>query len=200
MPLRSKPGEEFLYSDPDAQLVSAIVTEATGMSTLDYARVKLFDPLGIASAPAYTSVEPWNRIDVTENTGKPFERAGFAWAVAEDGVTNGCCMLKLKPADMQKIGQLYLSGGQWQGRQIVPADWIRQATSPSPTEASYGMFWWLASLGGRQAFAAEGRGGQLIAVVPETRTVITVSTTPLPGTELAADDVIYMINSLITKP
>jgi hypothetical protein len=61
------------------------------------------------------------------------------------------------------------------------------------------LFSWLESLGGRQAFAAEGRGGPLIAVVPETRMVITVSTTPTQDMELSADDVIYMINTLITR-
>jgi hypothetical protein len=44
-----------------------------------------------------------------------------------------------------------------------------------------------------------GRGGQLIAVVPEIRMVITVGTTPTQDMELSADDVIYMINTLITR-
>ena len=144
------------------------------------------------------SASRWNRIDVAADTGKPFDKAGFAWAVTENGVSNGCCMVELTPSDMQKIGQLYLNTGQWNSRRIVTADWIRAATSPSQPNAEYGLFWWLESLGGRNAFAAEGRGGQLIAVVPETRTVITVTTKPFRGTGLNADDIVYMINIVIT--
>jgi CubicO group peptidase (beta-lactamase class C family) len=195
LPLEATPGTRFIYSDPGAQLVSAIVTEATGMTTLDYARAKLFGPLGINSTPAYTGVALWQRIGHDE----ALEAADFAWAVTEDGINNGCCTLKLKPADMQKIGRLHLDHGQWKGRQLLPAEWVQLATTPSETIREYGLFWWLESLGGRQAFAAEGRGGQLIAVVPGTRTVITVSTTPAQDLELSANDVIYMINTLITR-
>jgi CubicO group peptidase (beta-lactamase class C family) len=195
LPLEATPGTRFIYSDPGAQLVSAIVTEATGMTTLDYARAKLFGPLGINSTPAYTGVALWQRIGHDE----ALEAADFAWAVTEDGINNGCCTLKLKPADMQKIGRLHLDHGQWKGRQLLPAEWVQLATTPSETSREYGLFWWLESLGGRQAFAAEGRGGQLIAVVPGTRTVITVSTTPAQDLELSANDVIYMINTLITR-
>jgi CubicO group peptidase (beta-lactamase class C family) len=195
LPLEATPGTRFIYSDPGAQLVSAIVTEATGMTTLDYARAKLFGPLGINSTPAYTGVALWQQFPHDET----LEAADFAWAVTEDGITNGCCTLKLKPADMQKIGRLYLDHGQWEGRQLLPAEWVQLATTASETSSEYGLFWWLESLGGRPAFAAEGRGGQLIAVVPETRMVITVSTTPTQDMELSADDVIYMINTLITR-
>ena len=107
-------------------------------------------------------------------------------------------MLKLKPADMVKIGRLYLDRGQWEGRQILPAEWVQLATTPSGTNSEYGLFWWLAILGEHRAFAAKGRGGQIIAVVPETQMVITVSTTPTEDMELLPDDVIYMINTVIT--
>jgi CubicO group peptidase (beta-lactamase class C family) len=137
----------------------------------------------------------WQQIPRDET----LEAADFAWAVTEDGINNGCCTLKLKPADMQKIGRLYLDHDQWEGGQLLTAEWVQLATTPSETSSEYGLFWWLESLGGRQAFAAEGRGGQLIAVVPETRMVITVSTTPTQDMELSADDVIYMINTLITR-
>ena len=198
LPLQSTPGTQHIYSDPGAQLVSAIVAEATGMTTLDYARAKLFGPLGITSTPAYTKVAAWRRVDPGSPGLKAFDAANFAWAVTEDGINNGCCLLKLTPADMVKIGRLYLDRGQWEGRQILPAEWVEQATTPSETHSDYGMFWWLETLGAHRAFVAEGRGGQLIAAVPETRTVITVSTTPTEGVELVPDDVIYMINTAIT--
>jgi hypothetical protein len=126
-----------------------------------------------------------------------FDNAEFAWAVTEDGISNGCCMLKLKPDDMIKIGRLYLDRGQWEGRQVLPAEWVQQVTTPSKIRSDYGLFWWLETVGEHRAFVAEGRGGQVIAVVPETRTVITVSATPTEGIELTADDVIAMINTVI---
>jgi Beta-lactamase len=61
LPLQATPGTQHIHSDPGAQLVSAIVAEATGMTTLDYARKKLFGPLGISSTPAYTEVAAWGR-------------------------------------------------------------------------------------------------------------------------------------------
>jgi CubicO group peptidase (beta-lactamase class C family) len=66
------------------------------------------------------------------------------------------------------MGRLYLDRGEWEGRQILPAEWVQTATTPSETNRNYGLFWWLETLGEHQAFAAEGRGGQVIAVVPET--------------------------------
>ena len=168
------------------------------MTTLDYARKKVFGPLGIRSTPAYTEVVAWGRIDIESPQMEAIDNAEFAWAVTEDGFSNGCCMLKLKPEDMVKIGRLYLDRGQWDGRQVLPAEWVQQATTPSETRSDYGLFWWLKTLGEHRAFVAEGRGGQVIAVVPETHMVITVSTTPTEGIELNADDVINMINTVIT--
>jgi CubicO group peptidase (beta-lactamase class C family) len=86
------------------------------MTTLDYARKKLFGPLGIRSTPAYTEVVAWGRIDIESPQMEAIDNAEFAWAVTEDGFSNGCCMLKLKPEDMVKIGRLYLDRGQWDGR------------------------------------------------------------------------------------
>jgi CubicO group peptidase (beta-lactamase class C family) len=140
LPLQAIPGTQFIYSDPGAQLVSAILAEATSMTTLDYARAKLFEPLGISSTPAYTGLAAWNRIGIKPGYNKSFDTADFAWAVTEDGITNGCCMLKLKPSDMGKIGRLYLDRGQWEGRQILPAEWVQLATTPSETNSEYGLF------------------------------------------------------------
>ena len=74
LPLEVTPGTRFIYSDPGAQLVSAIVTEATGMTTLDYARAKLFGPLGINSTPAYTGVAFGIRSRATRPSKPPTSR------------------------------------------------------------------------------------------------------------------------------
>ncbi len=74
---------------------------------------------------------------------------------------------------MAKLGQLYLDQGSWQGKQPVPATWIRDATSaqvPAPGGFGgehYGYQWWVTSAGDHPAYAAVGFGGQLIEVVPD---------------------------------
>jgi CubicO group peptidase (beta-lactamase class C family) len=158
LPLQATPGTQHIYSDPGAQLVSAVVAEATGMTTLDYAREKPFGPLGIRSTPAYTEVAAWSRVDPGSPDLKAFDAADFAWAVTEDGISNGCCLLKLTPADGEDRPPV---PRRWPvGRsQILPAERVQQATTQSATHSDYGSFWWLETLGAHRSFVAEGRAG-----------------------------------------
>ena len=100
----------------------------------------------------------------------------FGWATDAAGLHSGCCMLRLRPADMIKFGELYLGGGVWQGKRILPAGWVETyddaefararvradvvRLDPRPTTATRSG--WPAAL------------GQLIAVVPEPRLVVAV--------------------------
>lgn len=167
------PGRRFVYSDDGAHLVSAILERATGEPVLHYARTRLFDPLGIPTDPAYTSVLDVDRLD-------GYRRAGFAWPVDPQGHAVGHRWLRLRPMDLATLGQVYLDHGVWQGRRILPADWIRQATSnqsalpvrgPGPVRG-YGFGWWIRSAADDPAFAALGYGGQLVEVVPTLRLVV----------------------------
>ena len=90
-PLASRPGTRFGYSTQGSQLLSAIVTEATGQSLLAFARAKLFSPLGIATDPAAHPV-------FTPEHQPSFDRAGFAWAQDPQGYQIGGSFLKLTPA------------------------------------------------------------------------------------------------------
>jgi CubicO group peptidase (beta-lactamase class C family) len=82
---------------------------------------------------------------------------------------------------MAKLGVLFADGGRWHGRQLVPAAWVHEATSPvvptgdGPGE-HYGYQWWITEADGHPAFAAIGFGGQIIEVVPDLRLVVTAST------------------------
>jgi CubicO group peptidase (beta-lactamase class C family) len=99
----------------------------------------------------------WNRFGVEPDSSEAFDAADFAWAVTEDGITNGCCMLKLTPSDMVKIGRLYLDVGRWQGQQIVLAEWVQLATTPSDTNNQYGLFdGWRPSAGARRSPRRDG--------------------------------------------
>lgn len=167
------PGQYFNYSNNGAHLVSAILAEATGMPVLDYARIKLFDPLGIPTNPA--SQPALDDPDV--------DNAGFAWAADPQGINGGGSGLRLRAQDMAKIGLLYLNGGLWQGKQIVPADWVHTATKPhvDTGDNGYGYMWWvLGKFDGDQAYQASGYGGQMIRVIPARELVFVYQVWPDP--------------------
>jgi len=190
-PLAQPPGQQFTYSNASSHLLSAIVTEATGRPALDYARERLFEPLGIRSQPAATPVPRPDRADVAVYDAAP----GFAWSVDPQGYQLGYSNIKITAADMIKLGELYLNGGQWQGAQLVPAAWVAESTQPhvqpgADPSPRYGYQWWLDDAAGHPAFAAMGYAGQLIEVVPDLNLVVAVSCLDGPAafnsTDLAA--------------
>ena len=175
--LEQPPGEGFAYASAGSHLLSAILVEATGRSVLDYARDKLFNPLGISTDPA---TEP---LALEENL-PVYEAASFAWPVDPQGVHLGDAFLKISAPDMAKIGQLMLAGGRWDEKQIVPAQWVTESTRAHVSTGGYGVggddygyHWWVTSADGHDAFVAAGFGGQLIEVVPDLDLVVVVSCT-----------------------
>lgn len=165
----AEPDGEFRYANGDAHLLSAILARATGTSVLDYARRVLFDPLGIDTTGA-------QHLDATP-TGAQLDGVTFAWAVDPQGLHVGALGLRLTAHDMARIGQLVLQRGRWEGRQLVPARWVRAATTPhvSVNDAGegYGYQWWTGLTGeGERTTFALGLGGQVILVVPALRTVV----------------------------
>lgn len=170
------PGERFQYSNGTSHLLSAILTEATGTSALEYARSRLFDPLGIDTRPALVRAR---RSLSREEAFAAYDRAGFSWPVDPQGVSTGWWGLRLRPRDMVRIGQLFLSGGRWEGEQLVPADWVEQATReqvPADPMDGYGFQWWTHPTDGDHSFQAIGYGGQQIVVVPDRGLVVVLAT------------------------
>ena len=177
-PLVKPAGSEFVYSDYGAHLISAILVEATGKSVLDYAREKLFNPLGIATEPAaqpYVSEAELQSYDSTP---------GFGWATDPQGLNLGHSGLKITAPDMIKLGTLYLQQGQWDGQQLVPAEWVRESTSKQvANDWSYGYLWWLPP--GRPSEVRGARLGRAgprgrTKVVPDLNLVVAVSCTNPP--------------------
>lgn len=170
-------GGSFAYSNAGSHLLAAILVEATGQPVLEYARSALFDPLGIPSAPAFEPV-------VSEDTDaaeafQEYYEGDFAWPVDPQGVHEGSGGLRLRPVDLARIGLLYLDQGEWDGEQVVPADWVAQSTTAQvdvPASAEdYGYQWWVTDVGDDTAYLAQGTGGQLIAVVPDRDLVVVVA-------------------------
>ena len=147
------PGAAFHYNSGTWHLLSAILTKKTGASTLDYAKRRLFAPLGIT--------------DVT-------------WRQDPQGITVGGYGLFMRPRDMAKIGYLHLHGGRWDGQQLLPASWVdkvRQAsvdmrlgTAPS---LRYANGWWVVP--DKRAYLGVGFLNQLIIVLPDVNMVAVVT-------------------------
>ena len=130
------PKERFSYSSGTSHLLAAILEEATGMPVLDYARDVLFDPLGIVTTPAEEPVAAGDAVAILDGP-------EFGWATDPQGGNVGAYGLRLRGQDMAKLGLLYLQDGVWEGRQIVPSAWVREATTDQvDDEAGYGYQWW----------------------------------------------------------
>jgi CubicO group peptidase (beta-lactamase class C family) len=118
-PMVEEPGTVFNYNSGGSHLLSAIVQQTTGMSTLAFAQTHLFEPLGISD---------------------------IVWDIDSDGITVGGNGLHMTPRDMAKLGYLYLNGGVWDGRQIVSSDWVAASVSTQAENAwgpDYGYQWWI---------------------------------------------------------
>ena len=142
------PGTYFEYCSPGMHVLSAILQEATGMTTAEFARIQLFEPLGITDV---------------------------LWETDPLGYNDGWAGLYLRPHDLAKIGYLMLHQGQWEEMQIVSPQWIAEATSLQTKTRrgdNYGYGWWVPPPTQFVEFAAEGRGGQYIRVLPELNMVV----------------------------
>ncbi|MBX2953836.1 MAG: serine hydrolase [Leadbetterella sp.] len=148
-----EPGSRFMYNSPATYMLSAILQKVTGEKLLDYLAPRLFRPLGIT---------------------------GVDWEVDPRGINTGGWGLRLKTEDMAKFGQLFLQKGRWNGQQILPEEWVMQASSAKifPPEGQrensdwhqgYGFQMWR---GRHQTFRADGAFGQNIIVLPEKDAVI----------------------------
>ena len=158
--------------------MAAVLAEATGMSVLDYARSRLFEPLGIDTRPAFEELLDAGNQD-------EFVAADFAWPVDGSGLHLGWTGLKLRPADLARVGQMMLDGGKWKGKQVVPADWVQESTTKQVDTISrrnqenasgkYGYQWWVTEADEEPAYFAWGGGGQLLEVVPSRSLVVVVA-------------------------
>lgn len=167
-PVPLQPGTYYAYNSLGTYMLSAIVQKVTGQKLVDYLYPRLFRPLGI--------------VDVQ-------------WKESPQGINYGGWGLYLKTEDLAKLGQLYLQKGQWNGRQLVPAEWIAEASARQVESLPAGMSPqmvkkaglttknsdWLQGYGYQlwrcrhNAYRADGANGQYILVLPEKDAVIAVT-------------------------
>jgi CubicO group peptidase (beta-lactamase class C family) len=158
-PIVNDPGTKFLYNSMATYMLSAIVQKVTGEKVIDFLMPRLFEPLAIE---------------------------GIDWEVDPDGINTGGWGLRVKTEDMAKFGQLYLQQGMWNGKQVLPAAWVEEATSykidnspgapqsvrdSSEWAQGYCYQFWRCR---HNAFRADGAYGQYIIVLPDQDAVIAI--------------------------
>jgi CubicO group peptidase (beta-lactamase class C family) len=150
-PMDSEPGGIYYYSNANYHLAAGVLAQAAGMTPLEFARRYLFAPLRIPDV---------------------------IWRADPQGINHGHGGQLLMPMDMAKLGVLYMSGGDWRGRQVVSPEWVQLSTTgyPGPPppgwppEWSMGFHW---AINSQLDFAeTAGSGGQVIRFLPENDLVI----------------------------
>jgi CubicO group peptidase (beta-lactamase class C family) len=157
-----EPGKEFNYNGGMTQVMAAVIERATKTPIGDYARTKLFQPLGITD---------------------------YEWLGNLAGMPSAASGMRLRPRDAAKFGSLYLHGGQWNGTRVLSADWVQQSTRrharfrprtgiDAGGEFGYSYFWWYScypsARGLIEARSGVGNGQQRIYVLPGLDMVVTI--------------------------
>lgn len=161
-PLSESPGTRMEYNSGVSQLLSAILVQASGMSTARFAEQYLFGPLGIQE---------------------------YEWEADPQGIHTGGFGLKLRPADLLKLGQLYLQEGVWNDTRLISSELVHTSTATAipaeaPRRGGYAWHWWTdtflkpndsPSSPALEYFNARGYGGQFVYVLPALDTVVVLT-------------------------
>ena len=145
-----EPGTSFEYNSMNSYVLSAVVTKLTGETLMEYLRPRLWEPLGI------------DRI---------------YWESSPEQITKGGWGMFIRIEDMAKLGRLYLQKGVWEGRRILPAEWIEESVGTKiPTGMDrcdlYGYHLWLNEDRGTTAWSFNGMLGQNVFGYPDLDMVI----------------------------
>lgn len=154
-PVVIEPGRRWSYSGGATALLGRLIARGTGTTLHDFARKRLFDPLGLG----------------------PTE-----WVKGRDGVESAASGLRMTPRDLARIGRLVLGGGTLDGRRIVEADWVARCVTPAlqiDEVRQFGYQWYIAHVGFEtparpswdrhrleRYWIGNGNGGQRLFVLP----------------------------------
>lgn len=119
IPVVYPPGSRFVYTSAATYMLSAIISKTTGLSTHEYLRPRVLDPLAIHDED---------------------------WPPGPEGITPGANGLSWRTADSLKLGLLHASDGIWRGQRLLPASWVESVQQPHGS-AEYGYQWWLGPAG-----------------------------------------------------
>jgi CubicO group peptidase (beta-lactamase class C family) len=157
-PLLSDPGSELHYNNAASHLLSVILTKATGLTTLDFARKYLFDPLDIQRV---------------------------AWSKMKDGYYDGGGLLsvQMSTADVNKLGRLLLNNGRYKNKPVVSQKWVQLLLTPVKTypapwglhNTTYGLCFYHTTFKGTAILYGMGWGGQFLILIPAMDAVVSVN-------------------------
>lgn len=143
-------GETWKYTSIDTHVVGMVARGATGRDIPDLMAEKLIGPLGLEQTPRY----------LTDGVGVAFVLGG----------------LNITTRDYARFGQMIVQNGEWQGQQVVPADWIAASTSASartqPGKIGYGYQWWIPVGATKGQFMGRGIYGQYLYIDQQAGVVI----------------------------
>lgn len=160
----NKPGEVWQYKTIDTAVLGWLVERVTGGTLAGYAAQRLWEPLG-------TERDGFFIMDGEPGTGREFSGAGFNATLR----------------DFARVGLMMLGEGKANGRQVIPASWVRESTRPTGGSGpGYGYQWWMGA--DETSYQALGLQGQYIYVNPATRTVIVKLSYFPPGNEAAHEE------------
>jgi CubicO group peptidase (beta-lactamase class C family) len=158
-PIAGPPGERWTYNGGATALLGRLIARGSGRSLHDFARETLFGPLGLGQTD---------------------------WECGADGEAFAASGLRMALPDVARLGVLVLAGGAWDGRQIVPRDWLAASLRPAvamPDGRRYGYHWYLGVVatddgaGGttwEPTVSAVGNGGQRLFLLPRLNLVVAV--------------------------
>jgi len=167
-PLIADPGAAFNYSNLSSNWLGIILSRACSTNLKPYAEEHLFSKIGVSAGE---------------------------WGTDAEGHNNGCGDLHLTARDMARFGLLYLNGGEYGGKRVLPEAWVRDSlksysndawvTKEKPGRAGryfrdlgYGYQWWSARVGGRGFDFAWGHGGQLIVLLDDMDMIVVAVSEP----------------------
>jgi CubicO group peptidase (beta-lactamase class C family) len=149
-----EPGKTFRYMSCNTVLLAMIISKVSGMTLSEYAEKKLWKKIG-ATQPAYWSLDH------------------------NEGLEKSYCCFYSNAGDFARIGKLYMDNGRWNGKMIVPSDYVQASITPNGCidESGmaidyYGYQWWLMNYENHKIFYARGILGQYIIVIPDERIII----------------------------
>ncbi|RZL86044.1 MAG: class C beta-lactamase-related serine hydrolase [Variovorax sp.] len=172
-PIVAAPGERWRYSGGATAMLGHLIAKGTGVPLLDFAREKLFSPMGIEHVE---------------------------WTAGFNGEAAAASGLRLRASDLARIGQLLLQRGEWNGSALVSKEWISESLTPRVDAfdgLKYGYQWYVRQRrDGSKAYAAIGLGGQRLIVIPDLELVYVI----FMGNYHRADQLkpLFAVQNLIT--
>ncbi len=145
LPREAPPGSKFVYKTGETDLAGILLSNAVGEPLAQYLTEKIWKPYGM--------------------------EADGIWVDDIAGHERGGCCISMTLRDYGRFGLFTLEHGEIEGRSILPAGWMQDATRPHVKDPPYGYFWWLIPGG----YEAEGIFGQTVSVFPTDHLVVVIN-------------------------